>query len=99
MLFKVKKDIAILGKHKIFEIDYTVMLELFEGGNTTNEGKYKALIDEYDLEIGCYSSYTYDVTSSLNKNLFHFNKEPIQKDSLYQICKFRNTFLWNHFVL
>lgn len=60
-----------IKEHKIFSLDNTDVIELFDVHPATQsaEDKYKKLLWDYDMEIGCYSSYTYDVTKTMSHNI------------------------------
>ncbi|CAD8126962.1 unnamed protein product [Paramecium sonneborni] len=95
----VCKSIAKLGKHKIFTIEERSIVELFDGQYSQVESKYKKLFQDYDLEIGFYSSYTYDVTSSLSKNIIPSEDVQNKNQKYHQIGQYRNLFMWNHYLL
>ncbi|CAD8044044.1 unnamed protein product [Paramecium primaurelia] len=99
MFIKRRKSIAKLGKHKIFTIEERSIVELFDGPYSQIESKYKKLLQDYDLEIGFYSSYTYDATSSLSKNIIPSEDVQNKNQKYHQIGQYRNLFMWNHYLL
>lgn len=67
LVFKKTIPTAKIGKHKIFSLDNVDMITLFEiyPNTESNELKYRKFIKDYDMEIGFFSSYTYDLTRTL----------------------------------
>lgn len=89
------------------------MISLFEFSQSTlsAEEDYQKLMQSYNLKTYYYSSYTYDVTSTLSKNIIdHWSEQNLvnppdlkNKEHHFQkpanILGFENVFLWNKFVL
>ena len=110
VITKIEK-VARIGRNKLFTIQETEIIELFDEGTSHTEGKYQKILQSYDLEIGFYSSYTYDLTNSLNANLQYNASEVLDLKRFQQhdnfnyeystdevIADFSEVFMWNYFA-
>ncbi|EAR84569.2 SacI-like domain protein (macronuclear) [Tetrahymena thermophila SB210] len=108
------KKIAKIGRHKLWTIQKTEVLKLFDGKNSSKEEQqFRKQLNEYDMTQGFYSSYSYDLTNTLNRNMMRNALEIIDSQNKYQnqlnldrrysqskqLGQFCEIFMWNYYAV
>ncbi|PVU88362.1 hypothetical protein BB561_005902 [Smittium simulii] len=97
-LIQKSRIVSLLGGHYIYHIEATKLLALFNNSeNDLEEEKFMQIFQNVDLAKNFYFSYTYDLTSTLQKNMT-FPLSPDIKNFNYSniITNLNTMFIWNH---
>eukprot|EP00842_Homolaphlyctis_polyrhiza_P000805 jgi/Hompol1/1725/HPOL_001926-RA len=88
-----RSAVALIGGHYIYHIDETIMLNLSAPSKLekkSDEARYMQIFGQVDINKNFYYSYSYDITSSLQKNLsLPPGREHFQANDM---------FIWNSYM-
>lgn len=91
-LITKRSVVALIGGHYIYHIDETLLLSIAQASKVdrnSDEARYINTFQNVDLTKNFYFSYTYDITSTLQRNLTRDASDRHYNDM----------FVWNHHLI
>lgn len=107
LLITKRSQVAMVGGHYIYQIDGTELVPLtttssssrFRGDHHPEEARFVGILNNLDLSRSFYFSYSYDITRSLQHNIFH-ERQGLQQGQVDSPGRHQNAmFIWNHHLL
>nr|KAJ3422930.1 phosphatidylinositol-3,5-bisphosphate 5-phosphatase [Polyrhizophydium stewartii] len=94
ILITKRSAVALLGGHHVYHIDETVVLSVTSSQvkleKKPDEARYLQTFGKVDINKNFYFSYSYDITSSLQRNL---------AESSGEMCDPTDMYIWNSFLV
>ena len=105
MLITKRSQVAVIGGHYVYQVDGTELVSLAIASTTRNkafdneESRFVSILHSLDLSRSFYFSYSYDITRSLQDNIYR-ERMSLRAASHRAAPKQHNPmFVWNHHLL
>ncbi|KAJ5098097.1 Polyphosphoinositide phosphatase [Penicillium argentinense] len=106
LLVTKRSQVAILGGHNVFQIDETELISLTtselsrpKSEKQSEEDRYKAILNNLDLTRSFYFSYSYNITQTLQHNIFRERKDHRDGLARSSLGDYNTMFVWNNHLL
>ena len=106
LLITKRSQVAMLGGHYIYQVDGTELLSLAPSSSTRakadrhpEETRFVNVLKNLDLSRSFYFSYGYDITNTLQRNVFNARQSDPQHSSAAPRTNHNEMFVWNHYLL
>ena len=105
LLVTKRSQVAMLGGHYVYQIDGTELISLTSSNSAKpksdnqEESRYIAILNNLDLTRSFYFSYSYDITRTLQHNIYWERKSHHERASYRSPLDLNTMFIWNHHLL
>lgn len=106
LIITKRSQVALIGGHYIYQIDGTELVGLsaptpsrFKSDRDPEEARFIGILHNLDLSRSFYFSYSYNITCTLQQNIFH-EREALRRGPVKISKQYHNDmFVWNHHLL
>ena len=105
MVISKRSQVAVIGGHYVYQVDGTELISLAISSSTRNkafdneESRFVSILHSLDLSRSFYFSYSYDITRSLQDNIYR-ERMSLQTDMGKSAARQHNSmFVWNQHLL
>lgn len=106
LLVTKRSQVAMVGGHYIYQIDATELISLsasvpsrMRPEKNPEEARYIAILNNLDLSRSFYFSYSYDITRTLQHNIYRERKACQDGTPRRVEPDYDTMFIWNHHLL
>ena len=101
-----RSQVAMIGGHYIYQIDGTELVSLttssssrFKVDRDAEEARFIGILNNLDLSRSFYFSYSYDITRTLQHNIFQERQATQHGNACSSTKHWNSMFVWNHHLL
>lgn len=104
LLVTKKSQVAMIGGHYIYKMDATELVSLtmpssrFKLDRDPEEARFVGILNNLDLSRSFYFSYSYDITRTLQHNIFR-ERQNLQRGEETPLNHRNSMFIWNQHLL
>jgi phosphatidylinositol 3,5-bisphosphate 5-phosphatase len=106
LLITKRSQVAMLGGHYIYQVDGTELISLAPSSSARvkverhpEENRFVGVLKNLDLSRSFYFSYGYDITNTLQRNIFHARQSYGRDAPAPPRSSHNEMFVWNHYLL
>ena len=106
LLITKRSQVAMIGGHYIYQINGTELISLtnpssprFRLDRHPDEARFVSILNNLDLSRSFYFSYSYDITNTLQRNIYR-DRQALQQNQLPALTvNYNEMFVWNYHLL